>query len=151
LPQIPSIIAESNKLTSTEEDLGYQWYLDGLPIENTNSKTYFAKESGYYQVELINKNDCKNKSDSLYVTVSSVIDVGTDFEYFIYNDILEFRAEYDCDIIIYDITGRQVLSKYSARSTNIDLHNLSGGVYYVEIKPLTKAMTYPHVFKFIKY
>lgn len=149
LPQIPSVNVNGDLLTSTEEDLFYQWYLNGIPIPNAVSKSYRALESGYYQVELKNKNECTNKSDSTYVTATSFQDRYDNFEYEYSQDVLRIEYLYDFYIQIYNITGENVYKSPARKSLYLDLSNWPAGVYIVDIFISDKKAK--RVYKLLKY
>ncbi len=133
LPQIPSVLVNGNELKSSEEDLIYQWYLNGIAIENAQSLTYYAKESGFYQVELTNKNYCSNISDSLYVTVTGLQEEEKSIRIRQSNDYIEIISSFPCKYTIYDILGHILFYGDNTKSKYFDLGNLPSGIYYIQV------------------
>ena len=67
-PPTPHINKVYNYLVCDWGFYDYQWYLNGVPIPNSNFIKWNAVDTGYYQVQLINEWGCTNISDSLEVT-----------------------------------------------------------------------------------
>ena len=67
----PQISVAGNLLTATEAT-AYQWYLEGEAITDATSRTFTARESGNYQVEVFNEAGCSFLSDAVSVIVCSL-------------------------------------------------------------------------------
>ncbi len=133
LPQIPSVLVNGDELKSSEEDLIYQWYLNGIAIENAQSLTYYAKESGFYQVELTNKNNCTNISDSLYVTVTGLQEEERSIDIIQIDDYIEIASPFYCTYSIYDILGHIIFYGDNSKSKYYDLKILPAGIYFIQV------------------
>ncbi|MBK8641681.1 MAG: T9SS type A sorting domain-containing protein [Saprospiraceae bacterium] len=57
LPLQPSITKEDSLLVSSA-DIGNQWFFYGNPIDSANSKYLLPKETGSYQVQIVDSNGC---------------------------------------------------------------------------------------------
>ena len=66
----PLITGLDSALSSTPA-AGYQWLLNGQPIQSANSQTYIAISSGTYQVEAFNADGCSSLSNSLTVNLNT--------------------------------------------------------------------------------
>lgn len=76
----PEISVSGATLTSTAGS-GYQWYLDGIPIPNSNSQTYTAIENGQYTV-LVDGVDCP--SIAVMMTAASINDIANSLAFNLY-------------------------------------------------------------------
>ncbi len=149
LPQIPSVSVNGNILTSTEEDLSYQWYLNGTPIPHAIKKSYTAIEDGFYQIELRNKNNCTNISDSTYVTVTSVAENSNDFSYIFVENLLELKSNVPFAVNIYNIMGEEIYNSNKEHLIFIDLSEYAKGVYFAYIRFLNSPNI--QIIKLLKY
>ena len=76
-PAIPVITTAGNLLQSTTAS-GYQWFRDGIAIENANAQTYFATQPGFYVVRVKGDVDCAglySYSEGMMFTPSSNLSV----------------------------------------------------------------------------
>jgi PKD repeat protein/photosystem II stability/assembly factor-like uncharacterized protein len=69
-PSQPLILTSNDTLRSSIIGDSYRWFKDGLRITGATSIDYFPTQSGYYQVEVSNANNCSNLSDSLSIQTS---------------------------------------------------------------------------------
>ncbi|MEZ4756134.1 MAG: S8 family serine peptidase [Flavobacteriales bacterium] len=76
LPMVPApgITESEGLLTSTPAD-GFQWLLNGVPIDGATDQTHWAVTGGWYQVQVFDANGCSSVSDSLQVIITSVAEV----------------------------------------------------------------------------
>ncbi len=130
LPQIPSVIVNGNILTSSEEDLFYQWYRNGLAIPGAISKSYTALESGFFQVELKNKNNCINRSDSTFVTITSVLEESDTFYLEFHDHNLRVDSFYPFDLSIYNIMGEEIYSSEALKTLYLNISDFPPGLYF---------------------
>ena len=57
-PATPTITQSGNTLTCSTTGESYQWFLNSYMVSGATGKTYNAKESGIYQVQVVNSNFC---------------------------------------------------------------------------------------------
>ncbi len=65
---------QTRTLTSSSAS-SYQWFKNGIPINNATSKTYVVSETGSYTVQVSNGSGCSNNSDPTIVNVNQKPDV----------------------------------------------------------------------------
>lgn len=69
----PPIYASGDTVIAvTFSNYSFQWYLNGQPIPGANEKTYIAKVSGYYSLEVGDDTGCRSFTEEIYVEVNSV-------------------------------------------------------------------------------
>ncbi len=62
---------------------------------------------------------------------------------------IDLEKELDCEVEIYDITGRKVKSltfknlKHGSNEFNIDLNNFQSGLYFIKLKGLNFELHHP--------
>lgn len=67
-------ICEGSTQTFTataDEDVGYQWMINGSPISGATESTYTASEAGIYSVMVTNSNECSANSANAALTVNA--------------------------------------------------------------------------------
>jgi hypothetical protein len=67
----PVMTRVNNTLTATSAT-SYQWFLNNFSIAGATNNTYTATTTGQYQVEIVNAEGCRAKSDSLFVGIATV-------------------------------------------------------------------------------
>jgi predicted outer membrane repeat protein len=137
LPTIPVVTKAGNVLSSTAAS-GYQWYKDGVIINGATSQTYTATASGKYRVEITDANGCKNIStlfnfngvddiqQSIYVRITPNPSNG------LFTLNVE-GVEGATQVIIYNLTGKEVMRKSYRGVMAIDLSEQAAGVYLVNV------------------
>ena len=68
------VITESEGLLTSTPAAGFQWLLNGVPIDGATDQTHSAATGGWYQVQVFDPNGCSSISDSLQVIVTNVAD-----------------------------------------------------------------------------
>ncbi|MBM2813835.1 MAG: glycosyl hydrolase [Ignavibacteria bacterium] len=144
-PAKPLITQKGNLLTSSPS-IGYQWYFSGEPIENANSQTFSANESGYYYVEITDENGCSGKSDSIPITVG-VTDKFKDFTFEIHirpkEEVSEIeflsKMEESYKLEIFDIHGIQMFKNNGISSSGKNMiyfssFSMSSGIYFLRLQ-----------------
>jgi hypothetical protein len=81
-PGFPTITPNGNILTSSTA-ANYQWQFNGIDIPGATSQSYTATETGYYTVIISDANGCAN-STTLFVEVTGIEDLTTDFNFTLY-------------------------------------------------------------------
>jgi len=67
----PNFSVSNDTLTADGGWVAYQWYLDGLPIQDAVNQTFIAQKSGVYHVIATTVNGCAYGSPLKDVTISS--------------------------------------------------------------------------------
>lgn len=136
IPPRPSIFYES-EILYTNLNKGIQWFLGGVAIPGATKKTHEPTESGYYSVKGVNEIGCYSpKSDSIYVDLSSVKEVGTAPIQIIKNEgnVSISSAKHIAKINVYNLIGTSVFSgDINATNCKIDTQAMIKGVYFVKI------------------
>ncbi|MCC7244760.1 MAG: T9SS type A sorting domain-containing protein [Saprospiraceae bacterium] len=144
---VPLIAIQGNTLTAEGGAWAtYQWLLNGTPIQDANSSSFTATQSGVYQVIVNDANGCPAQSSSLNLTVSgtdalpaSVLKctVSPNPGSGIFNLKLDFNSQQSIEWNVSDSSERQVLrSKQQGQQINvpIDLSHLPQGNYFLTIR-----------------
>lgn len=67
----PSFSVSNDTLTATGGWVGYQWYLNGVPIPDAVNQIFIAENSGTYHVIATTINGCAYNSEAKDVTISN--------------------------------------------------------------------------------
>lgn len=126
----------------------YQWLLSNSPVAGATHSVLVALSTGSYRVLVIDSNGCRDTSAVYNYVSSGINELGT-AELKIYPNpntgifTLMIPTQYvGSQIMISDMTGRNVLSiKASQERENIDMADLSGGVYLLSIGQSTVRFT----------
>ena len=117
----------------------YQWYQDGTPIQGANDLTYEATANGSYFVTVYD--DCFAVSDTVILTAeASLFEMATQ-NFVLYPNPADDKITLiqnqsnQLDYQILDIAGN-TFSKgvISISSSELDVTELSSGVYFIEIQ-----------------
>jgi alpha-tubulin suppressor-like RCC1 family protein len=143
IPEKPSISKQGLKLISSSTT-GNQWYLNGEILKDSTKQEIFANIKGVYQVE-ITISDCRSeKSDSLLVDPTDVLEISLQTLSFVIkpnpaSDIIEIEfTSPDCsntEISIYSSNGNLVdkitdkLQSLSGTKISYNASKLSSGEY----------------------
>jgi sugar lactone lactonase YvrE len=154
----PTITDTDNVLTSSATQSN-QWYRNDSKINGATNETYTATDTGcYWSVATNLVNGCSTISDTICLTslaginrlfinpnLLSIYPNPTGGELFV--NISPTVADVkDWNLQITDVLGRMVYTRLSLNYTNdIDLSNLSGGVYFIIIINNTARAVYPVV------
>jgi hypothetical protein len=68
-PPVP-VVTESEGLLTSTVAAGYQWFLNGAPINGATEGSFAAETGGWYQVQVFDENGCSSTSDSLQVIIT---------------------------------------------------------------------------------
>lgn len=72
LSSVPSIVSVGDKIEDFSNAVGYEWFLDGNIVPNSNYSHIVASKSGIYKVSGMSIDGCFS-SDSKYITVDGVV------------------------------------------------------------------------------
>ncbi|MEM7104888.1 MAG: T9SS type A sorting domain-containing protein [Bacteroidota bacterium] len=146
---LPTVtIEEMNGTLSTDNTFpSYQWYLDGMAINDENGPTIMPNENGDYYVEVTNENGCMGISNTVSF-VSTSVEIITSSEILVYpnptngelvidTEGANFKAE------LFDIFGRLVVS--NLKPVN-DISSLGSGIYIMTVQ----RNDHTSVFKILK-
>ena len=122
----------------------YQWYLDGIPIENSNASSIEFSESGNYTIEVSSANGCSQTSDIFIATVA--IEDLQSFESFTVNPnpfskelilSMEVNTSTDVTIQVLDVAGKILQSKSATvagtSTETLNLQTLASGIYFINL------------------
>jgi subtilisin family serine protease len=150
IPETPVInsYVNSNAMVTGNYD-SYQWYLNGNLIEDSNSQSFIAQESGYYKVRVDNSYGCSRYSEEIAFNLKTEIN---DLAGFYPNPVVDHAnliILQEAENIYYqviDLSGRIILNekienpgRYSSHIIN--LSGLSGGIYYFNVSSEDKTKT----------
>ena len=144
-PPIPAITQAGYTLTSSAAS-SYQWQLNSVDIPGATNQSYDALQSGYYTVIISDNNGCVN-AGTTYVLIDGVESVGNASDISIYPNPSNgyFTIEWNSEQIvtgtslqIYNALGQLVFqseeSGTSSYKKEIQLNNITTGVYFIEVK-----------------
>ena len=151
-PSLNSIIGVSgNQLYSTNAALGYQWFLNGIPLQSATNDTLEVMMSGIYTLQITDSNGCT--SNSLPVNMNtSVSELNSGHEFSVYPNPfteqlnIQLNSKYNSmiDIRMFDVIGKQCYNAQQlvqAGLNNIVIDSdLIPGIYFVEIKSGLKRL-----------
>jgi hypothetical protein len=141
LPTFPIInIIGGGLITTTADSL--IWYLEGLPISNSNSQYYNPDTSGNYFVQVYSSDGCSFESDPIYIDLSQIQEL-TQNQFVIFpnpfiEEIYLITNEYhDVEIVIADAAGNLVYKGSTSGSDEyfftIEVAHLSSGTYFMTL------------------
>ncbi|HYV94307.1 MAG TPA: kelch repeat-containing protein [Chitinophagales bacterium] len=149
-PPFPTITQVLYTLSSSPAN-SYQWQFNTINIPGATNQSYTILQTGYYTVVVGDSNGCKN-STTTYVLISGVDDVSGDGNISIYPNpatdglMVELLNVPDLvgmgdeiSISILNTLGQEIFYSRQkilsiAWKKEIDLHGISSGVYFIEIK-----------------
>ncbi|MCF8295865.1 MAG: T9SS type A sorting domain-containing protein, partial [Bacteroidales bacterium] len=140
-PDTPLVSLTSNLFTSGSS-INNQWIWNGEIIEGAESQLYMANQTGYYQVEVTNIYGCSSISSWVYFEFVSVDEEAFADEVKVYPNPASDKLWIDIpieanevQIKVFDMRGSKVELNVEQRATGfeLDIHNLPGGMYYVQL------------------
>lgn len=141
-PYIPNIYKEGNTL-SVFSGANIQWFLNGIPIEGANQRTYTAKTNGFYSVQVTSTEGCISEI-SEWVNITNITSINNlkenqKFEVFPnpMQDILTVYTEgvNNAKVSLLDSFGREVYTTALDRSAVIiPTSKLISGFYTICLK-----------------
>lgn len=129
------ILTEDSLLASG--GAGYQWYLDGEPLEGFTDDALAFQGNGTYQVEVFNALGCSAFSQEVVTTLDELALVNlsirpnpSEGEFWI--DNIPTRAEF----FLYDATGRLLdqFRRAQLQSAPLDLQSYPAGIYPLRVR-----------------
>ena len=138
-PLTPNISQNGDTLSTDSSLVNYQWIFNSGNLSGANSISYIANNSGYYQVMITNQNGCFALSDSIYVSITDIHE-NERIQLEVYPNpaqaviTIHNSSLNELDVNLVDSNGK-IVSRYSLDEkvkTEINIENLSNGVYFVE-------------------
>lgn len=139
-PSLPSIYQNIDVL-STDNNLFYQWFLNGNPIVGETNQFILCDSSGFYQVEVSNAVGCSSLSDPYNFSLSSIENFNSNIELNLFPNpastyfIIESpQLNNYFNIKIFNIEGRLVLDLNKKMvGEKIDISELESGSYFIKL------------------
>ena len=136
LPAQPTITVNGSELEASAGS-SYQWYLDGVLIENATSPTYSPTQTGNYSVEVFDANSCSATSDDFNWIAVGIDELESRLE--VYPNPFRNQLIIETDLDVYsiqllDVHGRLILETNPTGSrSEISTESLANGVYLIRI------------------
>ena len=143
--EIPVITVNDNILTSTEA-VAYQWFFDGLPVDDAEGMIFTVTMSGDYQVATTDANGCVVLSDIVTVQISSVAGIPSLDALDIYpNPVQNLMTitmttsnTIDLDMNIHNQLGQTLWTKsftqFGTQQLDVPVDFLVPGLYYISLR-----------------
>jgi hypothetical protein len=142
-PAPQGITQAGDTLYSNQGAAGYQWYFNGSAVAGATEYFYVAIHDGDYNVIVTDVNGCEAEA-AIYGIVTSVSAVSFMDGLEIFpnpaDDILKINYEKTNleAIAVYNLPGELVvdsrIQNSAGHETTVDVHTLSKGIYYLELK-----------------
>jgi hypothetical protein len=143
LPPKPGIERRGDTLLCTVEEAAYRWYYNGQPIIGATPRSFVARLSGSYAVEIVDSNGCRNLSDPLEVTVGILESWGqlspcapSLAEEVLWVELPEVRSKV-ARLLLSDVVGRTVAVyelRPGDRAVALRLHGVAAGFYLLRLE-----------------
>ncbi|MDD3630391.1 MAG: C25 family cysteine peptidase, partial [Bacteroidales bacterium] len=147
-PPTISIINYNPIILQSSATTGNQWYKNNNPIPGATNQTYQVTENGTYFVKLTANGCTSGQSNPIIINTLSINDYSSD-EITIYpnpaQDILYIQTNYTIlEALLYDNLGRLITS---TNEQQLNLENVTNGVYHLIIKLQDKVINLPVMIK----
>ena len=143
----PVITRNGNTLSLNFPGVGYQWFLNGVPIAMAPATDYHLLANGIYTAEVFLNSGCLIKSEEFAVTdiaVKSLADL-LDLKIFPNPTGGAFFVQFtlatptNVEITVSDMIGRRVYTESKANylglySTEQDINKLPSGIYLLTLR-----------------
>lgn len=137
----PTITRSGNELSVPDDYSGYEWFLDGVALPNSDNATFTATLNGVYTVTVSDGPDCNATSEPFEITD---LDPGTSIQsqpianLNVYPNPAKDRVTIETDIDLkslelYGLSG-QLVKQFNPVNKNLDVSNLSQGIYFLKLK-----------------
>ncbi|MDN4165207.1 immunoglobulin domain-containing protein [Cytophagales bacterium LB-30] len=136
--QIPTVIESSGVLSSSLQADGYQWYQNGQAIPNANGQNYSPSETGDYSVQLYFERGCGGTSEPYTFNVLGISDE-LSRETVVYPNpaqgVLFIKEAAGAEIQAVELmeASGKVVRRFRAKPSQIDVQDLTKGVYLLKI------------------
>lgn len=138
IPPQPFITNIANTLQSSSIS-GNQWLLSGLPIGGATATSYIPTATGFYSVMVTDVNGCTNISDSIYILITSINNIGS-ANICIYPNpvkdelIISGLTNGENVLTVFDAVGKVVLSVITSNTKEKIKTTFTKGIYFISIK-----------------
>lgn len=141
----PIISYNTGTFTSSVSGVSYVWYLNGVPIPNSNQISIVSSQQGAYEVEVFFADGCSEISAPYNLITTAVENYKSD-EYMMYPNPTSSKITFinvnqnELNAIkIYDTLGQGVHSFQIANNT-IDVSSFSKGIYFIQLSGTIKKL-----------
>jgi hypothetical protein len=136
-PASPTILWSTPDLVCSPMASGYQWYLNGVELEDDTLQTFTPFTNGDYSVNITDLNGCiSSQSVSYQITLVGVSSSQTD-DFSIYPNpslgLFYINIEGPFEYRVYDKLGNLVIGETSKGNTTIDLTSQATGLYILQL------------------
>lgn len=139
-PPTISIIQNNLNLSCSLAGLNYEWYLDGILLNNATEQTITASANGTYTVKIIDVNSCTTTSAAVTVTTLGIKNDLVKNTLFAYpnpvKDKLFVIINSNSNILeISNVLGKIIdkqIVQDNQTELSIDVTSLSSGVYFIK-------------------
>ena len=129
----------------------YQWYLNGVPINNTNNQFINPTQSGLYTVEAFNIYGCASMSNTFSYNMSNITNLESNIS--IYPNPFHEKTNININNIKIDLINIKSIEGKLIKSINVSNNiiqlyreNLKSGVYVIEFinqeKEIARKLVY---------
>ncbi len=153
-PVKPLITVNGNQLRSTQAE-NYQWYFNQAQIQGANDILITALQSGNYQVEISDDNQCHSLSDPVTVLITGIpslkakgsgLKVFPNPTYGEVNILTDFNPDEEAEIRLFDnhaslIYSNSINPLNEKGNTTLDLTQLPPGTYFLEYRTQSGQVT----------
>jgi len=153
-PAKPLINVAGNLLTSTQAE-NYRWKFNQTFVQGAIYQSYTALQSGNYQVEISDDNQCHAISDPVTVLITGIPNLRakgaglTVYPNPTYGEVhiqTELNQSEDAELRIFDnkaslIYSSRINHEHGSDETTLDLSALPGGTYFLEYRTLSGQVT----------
>ena len=141
VPEFPVLNILGGGIVTVPAD-GYIWYFEGDTIDGETEQFLDPDTTGHFYVEVYSDDGCSLFSDSIYIDLTNIIEMGkNDFivfpNPFTTNLNLLKNDFYDVNLVFTDIQGKVIFSYDDVNSNDLflsfDLSDLANGTYLLNI------------------
>ncbi|HUH72936.1 MAG TPA: PQQ-dependent sugar dehydrogenase [Chitinophagales bacterium] len=139
---LPEIVMEVDSLL-TNAIGSYQWFENGNPIDSAHEFFIIPQQSGIYQVEVTDLEDCKLLSEVFELNINALKDNKSMETFHIFpnptNDFITIKTSQNFNskfgtVRVFDLNGRVVLEQTMKNiDSPISLKTLSKGIYFIQL------------------
>lgn len=137
LPSQPIISANGSDL-QTSGGTSYQWYLDGVLIENATSAIYTPIQTGNYTVVLFDENGCSSTSEEYSWIAVGIAEIEGQINVYpnpFSDQLIVVSNSKISSLNVVDIQGRLVLEIAPTNTkTSISTESWANGVYFIQMQ-----------------
>lgn len=145
---VPVINQNGNTLNAGVGAAGYQWFLNGEPIDGATSQSFEISENGEYSVLAFNSIGCEAQSEPFNATYVGIDDFGLPAGCKVYPNPASDRISVEVNepieyVRIFGADGRMVLESMSANEgltlRVLNTSQLASGSYLLEVRTTSRS------------